>query len=297
MNSSLPRTSIVARIAITLLIATLVLILLNKAKSDSVSTPQKQPVAKEKPIERKPTRRMFENRVPEHLPIKVKIKREKEKEFRDLKNDNWARDLELEVKNVGEKPIYFLWFVLEVPEAKIGNSHQSFSIMYGRMELADLNNRPTVEDIPIMAGDTKVLTIEDTGLRGWDAAGSHRLVPLIHGARLIIQYLSFGDGTGFFGTTGAPRPKIEEGSKGTACLAPRDDYGGLPTTAGTVDSEVDNLQKPLYAGMFQPAFFFPINLKDSSPSEPTATQPDCNCINASCGHGRIEHINTNETNG
>jgi hypothetical protein len=150
---------------------------------------------------------MFENCVPEHLPIKVKIKREKEKEFRDLDNENWARDLELEVKNVGEKPIYFLWFALEVPEAKVATSHQSFSIMYGRIELADLNNQPTVEDPPIMPGETKVLTVEDTELRGWDAARSHGLVPRIHGAKLIIQYLSFGDGTGFFGTTGAPRSK------------------------------------------------------------------------------------------
>lgn len=298
MISSLPSASIVARITLTLLIATSVLVLLNKAKSGSVSAPQEQPVSKTKPIERKPTRRMFENRIPEHLPIKVKIKREKEKEFRDLENDNWARDLELEVKNVGEKPIYFLWFALEVPEAKIATSHQSFSIMYGRMELADLNNGATVEDLPIMPGETKVLTIEDVGIRGWDEARSRVLVPRIHGVRVIIQYLSFGDGTGFFGTTGAPRPKVEKGPNGTACLPPRDDYGGLPK-ALTVDSisEVDNIQKPPYAGMFQPASFFPLDLKDFSSSESAATQPDCNCINASCGHGRTEHINTNETNG
>jgi len=176
---------------------------------------------------------MFENRIPEHLPIKVKIKREKEKEFRDLNNDNWARDLELEVKNTGEKPIYFLWFALEIPEAKIATSHQSFSIMYGRLELADLKNRPTAEDVPIEPGETKVLTIEDAGLRGWDSARSHGLVPRIDGARLIIQYLSFGDGTGFFGTTGAPRSNVEKGPNGTACLPPRDDYDGLPTARST----------------------------------------------------------------
>jgi hypothetical protein len=159
---------------------------------------------------------MFENRVPEHLPIKVKIKREKEKKFRDLDNENWARDLELEVKNVGEKPIYELFFQLDVPEAKIANSYQSFSIVYGRVELWDLRNRPNTEDVPIMPGETKVLTIEDGGVRGWDEARARGLVPpRIHGVRLVFQGLMFGDGTGFEGGTGALRPKRDSEPNGT----------------------------------------------------------------------------------
>jgi hypothetical protein len=204
MNFQLP---VVFRLAIALLLATSALILLNHAKSDSIQKLQDPPGSKTNPIERKPSRRLFENRMPEHLPIKVKIKLEKERKFRDLKNDNWARDLELEVKNVGDKPIYHLWFVLDVPEAKIADSHQVFVIMYGRMELADLNNRPKADDVPIEPGETKVLTVEDVGVRGWDQARAEGLVPRIHGVRLKLQNLSFGDGTGFFGQTGAPRPK------------------------------------------------------------------------------------------
>lgn len=221
MNSPLPAASIAVRIVLALLFTASALVLLNQAKSGSVSTPQEQPVSKAKPQERKPTRRLFENRVPEHLPIKVKIKRETEKKFRDLNNDNWARDLELEVKNVGEKPIYFLWFLIEVPEAKIADGHQVFTIIYGRLLLADPNNRPTAEDVPIEPGETKVLPIEDVGVRGWDDARARGLVPpRIHGVRVVIQYLSFGDGTGFFGTTGAPRPKRDSEPNGDACLPP-----------------------------------------------------------------------------
>src|SRR5215510_753529 len=82
--------------------------LLFKATSHPATTqaPEKTP----KPA----TVRLLENRVPEHLPIRVKIRREKEKTFRDLNNENWARDLELEVKNIGDKPIYFLDFALHV---------------------------------------------------------------------------------------------------------------------------------------------------------------------------------------
>ena len=193
MSSPLLLASTGVRIVFALLVTASALTLLNRAKSGSASAPQEQPVSKPTPIERKPTRRLFENRVPGHLPIKVKIKAEREQKFRDLENDKWVRDFELEVKNIGEKPIYFLWFFLEVPEAKIANSHQVFAIVYGRLALADLNNRPTGDDVPIEPGETKALMIEDTTMRGWDEARGRGLVPRINGVRLVIQYLNFGD--------------------------------------------------------------------------------------------------------
>lgn len=300
MNSPLPATSIAVRIIFALFVIVSGLLLLNHAQSGPIQKPQEALGSKTNPIERKPSRRLFENRVPEHLPIKVKIKLEKEKRFRDLENDNWARNLELEVKNVGEKPIYFLWFYLEVPEAKIADSHQAFTIMYGRMALADLNNRPTADDVPIEPGEAKVLTIEDTGIRGWEAAKSHKLLPLrIHGVRLNIQYLSFGDGTGFFGKTGAPRPKPDTQPNDTARLSPTDRYGGLSITRVADGlSDIEDSRNSLYAGIFRPASFFPTSMGSlaSRALKSTAAEPDCNCINGSCWHGTIQQINTNETN-
>jgi hypothetical protein len=45
--------------------------------------------------------RELDNTVPKHLPIKVQIKKEKEKAFKDLKNEKWVRDFELEITNTG----------------------------------------------------------------------------------------------------------------------------------------------------------------------------------------------------
>src|SRR2546423_609332 len=50
--------------------------------------------------------RQLENLIPKHVPLDVKLTKEKEKAFKDLKNENWARDFELEITNTGEKPIY-----------------------------------------------------------------------------------------------------------------------------------------------------------------------------------------------
>lgn len=149
MNSLLTSATKIARILFALLVIGASLFLLNKAKSG--------PPPEKKLQEPTVKRRLFENRVPEHLPIKVKIKREKEKLFRDLNNENWAEDFELEVTNIGEKPIYFLWFALGVPDAKIADGYQTFSIVYGRLALGDLNNRPTVDDVPIRPGESKTL--------------------------------------------------------------------------------------------------------------------------------------------
>src|SRR5881396_2315597 len=52
--------------------------------------------------------RQVEDSIPKHVPIKVKLKREKEAKFKDLNNSDWLRDFELEVTNTSNKPIYFL---------------------------------------------------------------------------------------------------------------------------------------------------------------------------------------------
>ncbi|HEV7903011.1 MAG TPA: hypothetical protein VGO96_04145, partial [Pyrinomonadaceae bacterium] len=54
--------------------------------------------------------RKFENTIPTHVPIKVKVKNEQA--FKNLKNKNWARELEIEVKNTGSKPIYFMYMLM-----------------------------------------------------------------------------------------------------------------------------------------------------------------------------------------
>jgi len=140
MNSRRKPAALVARFLFALLVLAVASVLLIRGTSHpaTAQAPEKTVLA---------TRRLLENRVPEHLPIRVKIKRDKEKLFRDLDNENWARDLELEVKNTGDKPIYSMFFYLLVPEAKIGNSYQAFSIFYGRF--VNWEKRPTSEDAPI----------------------------------------------------------------------------------------------------------------------------------------------------
>lgn len=281
MNSPLLSASNLLRVLVVLIISTSSLILLKKASS---SVPRTQTV-QQPPA----TRRLFENRVPEHLPIKVKIKREKEKAFRDLTKGDWAKDFELEVKNTGEKPIYFLFFYLIVPEAKIGDLSQSFSIVYGRSALADLRQKQNDTDTPILPGDTKFLHIEEAGVRGWeDARAAGKTPPVIRGVRLIFQHLSFGDGTGFEGATGAPRLQAREGKTISSQSPPSYDNRkyNLPQRGGGGH----NLEESNTAGNLVPAFFI-----SASPESNLSTEL-CDCANNNCEHGYVRHIDSNVTN-
>src|SRR6266481_5168307 len=56
--------------------------------------------------------RVLESLIPKHVPLGIKIR--KEKEFKDLSNENWARDFELEVTNTGNKPIYSFYMLLKL---------------------------------------------------------------------------------------------------------------------------------------------------------------------------------------
>jgi hypothetical protein len=284
MSRALRVSNVPLRIVVALLVLASALVLLNKAKPGAASMPQTVP----KPV----TKRLFENRVPEHLPIKVKIKHEKEKFFRDLDNENWARDLELEIKNTGDKPIYFLFFYLIVPDAKIGNLSQGFSITYGRPALADLHQRPNDEDIPISPGETKSLRIEEAGLRGWDEARAAGKVPhRIRGVRLIFQHLSFGDGTGYETGSGTPRSGAMSSSESRQSAPPSED--GFDTVissdrgGGSENMNVELDSSGSDAGIFVPAAVVATD---------TAEATECNCVNDSCEHGYVRHIHSNETN-
>ncbi|HEX8888820.1 MAG TPA: hypothetical protein VF779_06565 [Pyrinomonadaceae bacterium] len=155
--------------------------------------------------------REFVDTTPKHLPIKVKIKKEKEQAFKDLKNEKWVRDLEIEVTNTGDKPIYLLHFTLVLPEVKdeTGNN-VGFVLHYGRAELGDIKTKAEPDDVPIKPGETYVFTITDGQVLGWESfvKKQNKLQP----KKVILKFgtLSFGDGTGFWATSGIPFSRVSK---------------------------------------------------------------------------------------
>jgi len=147
-----------------------------------------------------PEARELEHKIPKHLPIKVEVK--------NLDKENWMREVELEVKNTGGKPIYYLGLRLQMPEVTDENGTIVAAIFnYGRPELGDFERRPTAEDVPIQPGDTYTMKVPEDQIKGWEAAKKHYKWPEPKKFRLRFYHLHYGDGTGFMTSGGLPVPK------------------------------------------------------------------------------------------
>jgi hypothetical protein len=112
-------------------------------------------------LAQKPEREL-EDKVPKHVPIKIKLKSEKEKAFKDLGNGRWLRDLELEVTNTSNKPIYFLELWVVLPEVITENGMElGFPLRYGRSDFIKFKTLAIPEDTPIRPGEQFVYHISE----------------------------------------------------------------------------------------------------------------------------------------
>lgn len=142
--------------------------------------------------------RVFENKIPSHIPIKIKIKKEKEKSFKDLKNEKWLSEFEIEITNTGNRPIYFLHIIIGTNVKVDDGLEMVYPLTYGRAELGDIITKASIDDVPIKPGETIVLEVGEVPL--WEKSVREKRWPESTKLTATIQVLSFGDGTGYFGT-------------------------------------------------------------------------------------------------
>ncbi|MBC8030846.1 MAG: hypothetical protein H7Z16_12100 [Pyrinomonadaceae bacterium] len=169
--------------------------------------------------------RKLEDEIPKHVPLKIKIRKEKEKEFRDLKNERWARDFELEVTNTGDKPIYSLT-LLAVTDVRAAKGFRIIApLNYGRVELGDLRVKADPDDISIKSGESYIFKVHPGQLEAWDVVWRKENRPYPKKIQIVFQYLSFGDGTGYAGTDGLalPRQTNQQSSFGICPNQPLED--------------------------------------------------------------------------
>jgi hypothetical protein len=147
-----------------------------------------------------PKERVWEDRIPKHLPIKVKVK--------NHNNEKWYEDVEVEVKNTGDKPIYYLLLVLAFDDVTMESGIGiGFPLRYGRPELSRIENGVTPEDVPIQPGETYVFKSHEGLAKGWE--GFRAKHNMRHPKKIGIRFeiLNFGNNTGFVTRSGLPVPK------------------------------------------------------------------------------------------
>jgi hypothetical protein len=178
-----------------------------RRKDQSKLKPSKEEVAWLRTQASPQEERKFEDEIPKHVPIKVKLKETRERQFKDLGNPGWYRDFELEVTNTSDKPIYYLDLWLVYPEITTGSGAPlMMPLRYGRMSFRINTTLALPTDVPIKPKETYVFTIHDMDRRGWEWNKKIKNRPDPTKVELMFVELSFGDGTGFDGTDGKQYP-------------------------------------------------------------------------------------------
>lgn len=231
--------------------------------------------------------RELEDKIPKHLPIKVKVK--------NLKNEKWARDLEIEVENRSNKPIYFLLLLLDLPDVLTENNHKlGFPLSYGRGDLVDFSTPLQPDDVPIRPGESYTFKIPERLRQGWERfvtrRGLSKDVP--KKVRLVFQVLNFGDGTGF-GTTGGvpvdPPPAQADNSWRHREKLEEPAVFGLNKPPGCSSAILLQPSSHSLPAKFLPVNFSPANTFKSVSSE-SLTHSDICCPGLPCSRLKLRRV-------
>lgn len=224
------------------------------------------------------SKRQLDDRVPSHLPIKIKIKKEKEEGFQDLNNEHWPMDFQVEVKNTGDRPIYALslvWMLTDV-KAPDGNPYGG-TMNYGRSEFMTVpSETPKPEDVPIQPGETHVFKLSRPSAEGLESFSKEYNVAPQKGVLVFFNFLSFGDGTGWEG----PEGKTFDRKKPLAFYLPNKEAPG----------NCSRLRDPSLRFGFSlvPASSGPANfLFGGVPARGSSTDPDICCPGTSCSKIKV----------
>lgn len=261
MNSSQSKPNVLAQAAATALVFSVVSVLRTGLQLTSTSAAFQE--------------RAFENKIPPHIPIRIKIKKEKVDSFKDLRNEKWLREFELEVTNTGDKPIYFLYIMLShnVKDKEDG-VELMYPLTYGRAELGDIVTKASNDDIPIKPGETQILKLSD--VPAWEQGVREKRWPQSTKFTAEIQSLSFGDGTGYFGT----KPYPPTGKRQATTSQPESPKARTGPSERLTSKSTPTASSPIFN---QPTFLSASFLSaDSVSAYSSATQPLLACPVPEC---------------
>jgi hypothetical protein len=224
--------------------------------------------------------RKFEDLTSERLPIKIKIRAEKEKAFRDLKNKNWARDLEIEVKNTGSKPIYYMVMNIIMRDVLVQGYPLVFQLRYGRPELVYLTTALQSDDVPILPGQSITLKVPEKKVKAYEKARDAEQRADPKRVEFDPQFINFGDGTGLVGPHGQPIPDPARKQSQHAPSPQRWPAAESPASEVRAVDSPSMFIKTLHST--QPASFLRVNFYPKEEvSTANATSPvPCNCQNS-----------------
>lgn len=134
----------------------------------------------------------IENKIPKNAPIKV--------EFRHVDSENWVRDLEVKVTNVGKKPIYYLYLLIILDVKTEDGASKGFTFHFGNGKtLYSTEGLAKPDDSAILPDESNIFRIDKDTADAWDLGTRRSNFVVPRSAELVLGWLNFGDGTGIDG--------------------------------------------------------------------------------------------------
>ncbi|MGH9972062.1 MAG: hypothetical protein ACREBG_30315 [Pyrinomonadaceae bacterium] len=162
-----------------------------------------------------PERKLY-NSVPTKLPLAFDVQ--------NVTSEKWVHELEIEVTNISDKPIYYMDMYVFLVGVKFQGANVGFWLKYGRVQLKDFSEPLLPEDVPIKPGEKHTFKISESDAKGWDTLKVREGKAEPRFLKLYFQQINFGDGTGFGNNTGRPINIHQKVSRaGPSRLEPRFD--------------------------------------------------------------------------
>ena len=117
--------------------------------------------------------------------------------IRNVDSQTWYKDLEIEVKNISDKPIYSIVVYFQFPDDKVeGKGVSGITMLFGLRKYIDVSLIANSLDPHLNPGDTFTFTIPERLGRGLQIQ-NERSPKAFRKFELHFGLVSFGDGTGF----------------------------------------------------------------------------------------------------
>lgn len=163
------------------------------------------------------TKRTIENKIPAHVPLQIKFKKDKEEKIKG--NKEWYRDFEMEITNISDRPIYYFALFIQMPGVTgADGGTMVFNVFFGRAELVDPNLRPRSDDKPLMPKETYTFQIPVKNQIAWEAWQKRNNKFDVPKLEISFNHLSFGDGTGFMSLDAIPFPVKQDPEDLARCM-------------------------------------------------------------------------------
>ena len=140
-----------------------------------------------------------------NLPPEVKYK------IRNLQNEDWPKDLEVEIKNVSNKPIYYIYLVLVMDEVTIAGYPAAFILEFGNKKFSSTLQLAEEGDISIKPGESYTFKVPENQIKNTEKKMAELGIEFkVTKVEFDLNIINFGDGTGY--SAGAPYVKKKEPS-------------------------------------------------------------------------------------